>query len=174
MVATGRPGTGGTAAGGTAGDEAAGGGAAGQRPFGALVVRVALVAQAVSTVAIGAWAAFAPRAFYDDFPGGGRAWVSADGPYNEHLVRDFGDLNLALALILVVAAVTLGRPLVTAVAAGTLVYQGLHFVYHLRHLDVYDTGDQVGNVVAFVLAVTLPVVVLVAQARTPAPVGYRR
>jgi hypothetical protein len=168
MVATGRPGTGEAAGGdGVGGDAAA-------RPFGALVVRVALVAQAVTTVGLGVWAAFAPRAFYDEFPGAGRAWVSADGPYNEHLVRDFGDLNLALGLLLVVAAVTLGRELVTAVSAATLVYQGLHFVYHLRHLDVYDTGDQVGNVVSFVLAVTLPIVVLVAQARTPAPVGYRR
>jgi hypothetical protein len=150
------------------------GAAAPTRPAGALVVRAALGAQAVSLLAVGLWAAFAPRSFYDDFPGGGRSWVSADGPYNEHLVRDFGDLNLALALVLVVAAVTLGRALVSAVAAGTLVYQGLHFVYHLRHLDVYDTGDQVGNVVAFVLAVALPIVVLAVQARTPPPVGYRR
>ena len=35
--------------------------------------------------------------FYDDFPGLGRSWVAADGPYNEHLVRDVGALNLALA-----------------------------------------------------------------------------
>jgi hypothetical protein len=165
MVATGRPGT---------GDAAAGGDAVAARPFAVLVVRVALVAQAVATAAIGLWAAFAPRGFYDEFPGAGRAWVSADGPYNEHLVRDFGDLNLALAFLLAMAAVTLGRELVTAVSVATLVYQGLHFVYHLRHLDLYDTGDQVANVVSLALTITLPVVVLVAQSRAPAPVGYRR
>ena len=38
----------------------------------------------------GLWATLSPRSFYDEFPGGGRAWVAADGPYNEHLVRDFG------------------------------------------------------------------------------------
>jgi hypothetical protein len=164
MVMTGRTGADGTGA----ADAAPG------RTSAGLVVRVALVAQAITTVAVGAWAAFAPRGFYDDFPGGGRTWVSADGPYNEHLVRDVGELNLALTLIMVVAAVTLGRELVTAVSAGTLVYQGLHFVYHLRHLDVYDTGDQVGAVVAFVLAIALPVLVLVTQVRTPPPLGYRR
>ena len=37
-----------------------------------------------------------PAAFYDDFPGLGRMWVAPDGPYNQHLVRDVGELNLAL------------------------------------------------------------------------------
>ena len=45
-----------------------------------------------------------PRSFYDDFPGAGRTWVAVDGPYNEHLVRDVGGLNLALAFVAVLAA----------------------------------------------------------------------
>ena len=57
-----------------------------------------------------------PQSFYDDFPGLGRAWVSVDGPYNEHLVRDVGALNLALLVLFVVAWVRLDRQLVSCPA----------------------------------------------------------
>jgi hypothetical protein len=126
------------------------------------VIRPMLVALAVVGVVTGLWAAFAPRGFYDDFPGGGRSWVSADGPYNEHLVRDFGALNLALAAVTIVALVTLARPAVVAAALAWLVFGVLHLVYHARHLDVYDTGDKVSTMAALALGVALPLVVLVA------------
>ena len=80
------------------------------------VVRIALVVLGVGNIPVGAWATFAPRSFYDDFPGFGRHWVQVDGPYNQHLVRDFGALNLALAVVTIAAAITLSRPLVIAVA----------------------------------------------------------
>ena len=55
-----------------------------------------------------AWSAsgprVAPKSFYEDFPGAGRVWVAVDGPYNEHLVRDVGSLNLALAFVAVAGA----------------------------------------------------------------------
>jgi 2-alkyl-3-oxoalkanoate reductase len=124
------------------------------------LVRLLLGILAASSVLVGVWAEFFPRGFYDDFPGGGRHWVSADGPYNEHLIRDFGALNLALALVLIVAAVNLGPLLVRTAAAAALVYGLPHFVYHLRHLDVYDTGDQMANVLALALAVVGPALVL--------------
>jgi len=126
------------------------------------VIRAMLVALAVVGVVTGLWAAFAPRGFYEDFPGGGRSWVSADGPYNEHLVRDFGALNLALVAVTIVALVTLARPAVVAAALAWLVFGVPHLVYHARHLDVYDTGDKVGTMAALALGVALPLVVLVA------------
>jgi heme/copper-type cytochrome/quinol oxidase subunit 4 len=122
--------------------------------------RIALALLFVQGLLIGAWAAASPRSFYDDFPGGGRAWVAADGPYNEHLVRDFGDLNLALAAVTVVALVAFTRWVVLAAALGWIVYQTPHLIYHLRHLDLYDTSDKVANVTALVLALILPIVVL--------------
>ena len=124
----------------------------------AKVGRVLLWLSAVASVQIGLWAALAPRSFYDDFPGGGRSWVSADGPYNEHLVRDFGDLNLALAVVLGVAAWTVVPVLVRTAAVAYAVYGLPHLVYHLRHLDVYGTGDKIANVVSLVLALLLAVV----------------
>lgn len=123
----------------------------------AKVGRVLLALSALASIQIGAWAALFPRSFYDDFPGGGRSWVSADGPYNEHLVRDFGNLNLALAVVLGVAAWTV-VPLVVRTAAVAYAVYGLpHLVYHLRHLDVYDTTDKVANVVSLTLALVLAI-----------------
>jgi hypothetical protein len=122
--------------------------------------RIALGLLFVQGLIVGAWAAAWPRSFFDDFPGGGRAWVAADGPYNEHLVRDFGDLNLALAVVTLVALVASTRVVALAAALGWLVYQAPHLVYHLRHLDLYDTGDKVANLTALVFALVLPVVVL--------------
>lgn len=129
------------------------------------VIRCALAALAVASLPVGLWAAVAPRGFYDDFPGGGRTWVAVDGPYNEHLVRDFGSLNLALTVLTVTALVTLGRVVVLAAAGAWLAYSAPHLVYHARHLDVYDTSDKVANMLALSLTVALPLVVLVAELR---------
>lgn len=128
------------------------------------VVRVVLVVWAAVSVQLGIWAAFAPRSFYDDFPGFGREWVRVDGPYNEHLVRDFGALNLALAVVTIAALITLSRPLVIAVAVAWLAWSVPHFVYHLRHLAMFSsTGDKAANV--FLLG-SLPVLAVVVLALT--------
>ncbi len=129
------------------------------------LLRILLVLLSLNSL-IGLWAAFAPRSFYDDFPGGGRSWVSADGPYNEHLVRDFGALNLALSVLTIAAAIMLVRSLAVVAALGWLAYSVPHLVYHLRHLDVYDTSDQIANVAALSLAPLLAIAVLVLEART--------
>jgi hypothetical protein len=114
---------------------------------------------------IGVWASLAPRSFYDDFPGGGRTWVSADGPYNEHLVRDFGALNLALTAVVVVALVTGSFVAVQCAALAWLVYSVPHFVYHVRHLHVYDTSDKILNLVALGGAVVVSAGILVIAGR---------
>jgi hypothetical protein len=132
------------------------------------VVRVLLIVLGVGNIPIGLWAAFAPRSFYDDFPGFGRHWVSVDGPYNEHLVRDFGALSLALAIVTLAAAITLARPLVIAVAIAWLAWGVPHLVYHSRHLDVFDTTDQVLNVVLLTLLPVLALAVLALELRRPA------
>jgi hypothetical protein len=127
--------------------------------------RIALALLLVQGLFVGTWAAAWPRSFYDDFPGGGRSWVAADGPYNEHLVRDFGDLNLALASVTLVALLAFTRWVVLAAALGWIVYGTPHLIYHLRHLDLYDTSDKVANVAALILALVLPIVVLLGARR---------
>jgi hypothetical protein len=132
------------------------------------IVRVVLVVWAAVSVQLGIWAAFAPRSFYDDYPGFGRHWVRLNGPYNEHFVRDFGALNLALAVVTIAALVTLSRPMVIAVAVAWLAWSVPHLVYHLRHLDVFSTGDKVVNVFLLGSLPVLAVAVLVLTLRRPA------
>ena len=126
--------------------------------------RIALVVIGVGSVLVGAWAQAFPRSFYDDFPGLGRVWVAVDGPYNEHLVRDVGGLNLGLAFVAAAALVT-GSVLVARVAGGAaLLFGGPHLLYHLLHLDPFDTDDAVSMAVSLSLAVLAALLVLLAPA----------
>lgn len=104
-------------------------------------VRIALGYVIVVSVQVGAWAVLAPRSFYDDFPGLGRAWVSVDGPYNEHLVRDVGALNLALAVLLVAAWIRPSRQLTRLAGLATLTWGVPHAVYHLINTDGFSGSD---------------------------------
>ncbi len=125
-------------------------------------VRVALALLAFAESVVGGWALIAPRSFYDDFPGGGSGWVSALPPYNEHLTRDVGALNLALALLLCWAALTLERRLVRAASAAALVYALPHLVFHVDHLNTLSSGDQIAETAVLALGVLLPAAVLVS------------
>jgi hypothetical protein len=115
------------------------------------LVRVGLVYLAATGLVVGLWAGLAPRAFYDDFPGLGRVWVAVDGPYNEHLVRDVGWWNLALAAATVWAAVSLARGAIVAVLVAWLVTSVPHLGYHVAHLDGLATSDRIGEVASLVL-----------------------
>ena len=53
-------------------------------------------------LAVGIVATLTPRAFYDYIP-----WVNLMPPYSEHLMRDYGAMNLALALVYIAAATTM-------------------------------------------------------------------
>jgi hypothetical protein len=136
-----------------------------------LVLRIGLVVLAVPAFIVGVWAAFFPRGFYDDFPGLGRMWVAPDGPYNQHLVRDVGELNLALVVITVIAAVTLTPILVRAVLAGWLVYSVPHLVYHLRNMSPFATDDQVSIGASLAIVPIIAVVLLFVSYTTPKVAG---
>jgi hypothetical protein len=124
-------------------------------------VRILLVVLGVPAVVVGAWAAFAPRSFYEDFPGFGQVWVRPDGPFNEHLVRDVGELNLALAFV-TLAAVVWCTPLLVRLVAGAWLVEGIpHLVYHLRHLDPLASDAKVSSIAGLAI---VPVVALVLLA----------
>ena len=124
------------------------------------VLRIGTWFLGLSDLVTGVWAALTPRSFYDDFPGFGRVWVAPDGPYNEHLVRDVGELYLALAIVTIAAALTLSRPLVRATMVAWIVSGVLHAVYHARHTDPFDTSDAVAIVSALVLQPVIAAVLL--------------
>lgn len=129
------------------------------------LLQIGLALMILSTVVVGVWAQFAPRSFYTSFPGGGRHWVSPDGPFNEHLVRDVGGLNLGLTLMAIVALVTLSRPAIVGAALAVLVYSVPHLVYHASHTDLLGTGDAVAEVVSLAFAALVPAIVLVIAIR---------
>jgi hypothetical protein len=122
--------------------------------------RIALGYLALVAIQIGVWAQFAPRSFYDDFPGLGRTWVSVDGPYNEHLVRDVGGLYLALSVLLVAAMITLTRTVIIAASVAVLVSGVPHFVYHVTNRDGLSSGDLAMSLGGLALFAALPVALL--------------
>ena len=124
--------------------------------------RIALGYLTLVSLQIGVWALLAPRSFYDDFPGLGRTWVSVDGPYNEHLIRDVGALNLALVVVFVAAAITLTRPMIITAAIAALAWGLPHLLYHLVATDGLSNADlalSLGGLAAFA---AVPVLLLVA------------
>jgi hypothetical protein len=126
-------------------------------------LRTGLLILASASLVVGLWALPFPRFFYDDFPLPGRAWISTLGPYNEHLVRDVGALNLALGVLLVLAAVLLERRVVQVSLVAYLAYAVPHFVFHLMKRHAFSLGDNLANMVTLGVAVLLPLILLAAS-----------
>jgi hypothetical protein len=126
-----------------------------------IAIRVLLLLVSVSSVIVGVWALAAPQGFYASFPGFGRRWISMDGPYNEHLIRDFGALNLALASINAFASARPQRFLVRSASLAGFLFAIPHLIYHVRHLEHLQRVDQIGNTIALGTAVALPAAALV-------------
>lgn len=124
------------------------------------VVVLPLLALAGASLVVGVWAQFAPLSFFEDFPIR-RGWVATDGPYNEHLVRDVGGLNLALGIVTI--AVVLGGDAASRrlAARGWFVYGLAHFVYHLHHLEPFSDLEAVLVAVATASTPFLALVALV-------------
>ncbi len=122
--------------------------------------RGGLLVLAATEVGVALWALLAPRSFYDDFPGGGRSWISALGPYDEHLVRDVGSSFTALVVLLVLAAVFLELRLVQAALGAWLVFATPHLAYHLTTTGAYPLVDNLVSVGGLALQVALPLALL--------------
>ena len=130
-------------------------------------MRALLAALAVSAAYPGAWATFAPRSFYDTFPGASHHWTAALPAYSEHLVTDVGAFYLGFALLFAWAAVRPSRELIVPVCTAFALFSVLHLVWHSLHLDGLETADAVlqtaslaavlvGSLGAIVLARRLP------------------
>ena len=112
-----------------------------------LWARIGVAYLAIGFFALGLWAVIAPKQYFDYFPGAGHAWVAIDGPYNEHLMRDYGALNLALAAVASCALIYMTRELILAAGIMTVVYTVPHVLYHIAHPSrIGDTSDQFGAI----------------------------
>lgn len=127
-----------------------------------------------TALVVGAWALLAPGSFYDDFPAVGRGWVSALPPYNEHLVRDVGALNLALAVLLGFAALSREGRLVRISLVVWLAYAIPHFVFHLTEMGAMPFLDDAANIASLGLVVVLPLALLLLSRDAKDGSGERR
>ncbi|WP_222263259.1 hypothetical protein [Modestobacter marinus] len=117
---------------------------------------------------VGIWQMAAPESFYRDFPGWGRHWVSVDGPYNEHLLRDVGQGNLAIGVVALVALLTGGVWLARATGLAALAAYLPHQAYHQGNLHVLETAtDQVLQTVTLSLVSVAAVLLAVLAFRLP-------
>jgi hypothetical protein len=120
-------------------------------------------------LAVGLWQAVFPASFYADFPGMGHHWVSPDGPYNEHLLRDVGLGNLAIGAVAIVALRTGVVWVARAVGLTVVVVNLPHQLYHQAHVSVLPTlTDQVLQSVSLAAVSLAALVLAVLSFRLPA------
>ena len=135
-------------------------------------IRAGLLLLAATTLNGSLWALPFPRSFYDDFPLPGRDWVSALGPYNEHLVRDYGALNLAMGVLLVAVAIFLERRLTQIALIAWLGYAAPHFFFHVTQTHHFSLGDNLAQLGSLGLQVLLPLILLFFMAQHGAKEGF--
>lgn len=129
-------------------------------------LRAGLLFLTFASLLVGPWAQFAPAWFWEGFPGFGRAWVSVDGPYNEHLIRDVGGLQLGMAVVCFAAFLSPGVALVRAAALASIAWQAPHLVYHLVHVgDLPTLGDRVAQSAGLALTLTVATTILILTSR---------
>ena len=121
--------------------------------------RILLGLLAILAIFVGFWAAAFPQSFYSSFPGFGLHWVSSDGPFNEHLIRDVGALYLGFAAAAVAAMFSQSAVAGRVVGVGWSLFGLLHISYHLGHPEG-STFDQVGTVVSLGLDLIVGLVLL--------------
>ncbi len=132
-----------------------------------MAARMALVALAIGNGATGLLARLDPRVFYDDFPFG-RGWVQADGPYNEHLVTDFGAALLAITALCLVGVWRPTRELVIGAAVANIVLGGFHIAYHAGVADLMGTTDNILSFTSIGLGILLGLLLLPLSRGLPA------
>ena len=121
-------------------------------------LRVGLLVLAATSIGSGLWAYFVPRSFYENFPLPGWDWVSTLDSYNEHLVSDYGAMNLAMGVLLVAAAAFRERRLVQVSLVAWLAYAVPHFVFHLGQVHHFSPFDNLMQLGALGFVVLLPLV----------------
>ncbi|WP_195760693.1 hypothetical protein [Agromyces kandeliae] len=121
----------------------------------------ALAASAAIAFLVGGWACFAPRSFYDSFPGVLGTWISTNGPFNEHLIRDVGALYLGLGVASVAGLVWRSPALFRALGLAWTVFGALHLGYHVTHLGHQDAADDIAAITSLTIALALGVMLLI-------------
>ena len=134
-----------------------------------LVVKLLLAWFTLFGLTVGIWQSVFPASFYTEFPGMGHHWVSPDGPYNEHLLRDVGLGNLAIGAVAIVALRTGVVWVARAVGLAVVVVNLPHQLYHQTHVSVLPTlTDQVLQSVSLAAVSGAAIALAVLAFRLPA------
>jgi hypothetical protein len=131
-----------------------------------LTQQVALGGTIVVAAVVGVWSYFFPQAFYDHFPSVLGEWISQDGPYNEHLVRDHGAQYLALGIASVCGFIWRSPLGYRLLGVAWTAFGVLHFVYHVTHLSHMSVPDQIGQVTVLTVAVLLGIGLFIPPRRS--------
>jgi hypothetical protein len=119
-------------------------------------LRPALLFLTLTQVVVGTWQLLRPRSFYELY------WVQLLPPYNEHLLRDAGALNLAVAVVLGASALIMERRLISTALLAYLMFSGYHLVFHVTHLEHFPQADAIAQTGALALVgVVFPLVLLI-------------
>jgi hypothetical protein len=86
--------------------------------------------------------------------------VSLLPPYNEHLLRDLGGADLALAVVLCAAVVTMERRLVVTALVAYLTAAVPHLAFHAGHMEPLSAGSGAGLMTLLGVGVLLPAALL--------------
>lgn len=128
-------------------------------------VRAGLLVLAGPNLVTGAWALFAPRSWYEDFPGSGLGWIAAFGDYNEHFIQDIGSAYLAFGALLVLAGLRFQRGLAQGALLGFLVFSVPHLTIHIFAREELSFRGYVGTLGLLGTAVALAAWLLYATRR---------
>jgi hypothetical protein len=129
-------------------------------------VRIGLIALGVPNALAGLWAVLAPDSWYDSFPGFDPRLVSAEPPYNAHLVTDAGAGLLASGFVLLAAAWLGDRRSVAFEISAFLVFAVPHTLWHaLNESPGLTAAEDARNVGTLVFSVVAALVLLVATLR---------
>ena len=130
--------------------------------------RLGMLVLAAIQSAVTAWALVSPRGFHDNFPGAGHRWLPPLGPFNEHMIVDYGAFTLSGVAALVAGAIVLERRAVQVALVAWLAGATPHLIYHLTALEPYPLADGLANVIGLGLYVVLPLGLLVGIRRSAA------
>jgi hypothetical protein len=75
-------------------------------------------------------------------------------------MRDFGAMNLALAVVTFVAAITMEQLMVRTALVAYLVFAIPHLLFHVAHHQHYTAMEAIGETAALAVAMLLPVALL--------------
>lgn len=126
-----------------------------------LLDRISLAFIGLTSAYVGVFAYFATETWYDTFPGFGLRWLPQLGPYNEHFAKDVGAACLAFTVLSLFALGYVKNQVVVRLAGAVLLmFNLLHFFYHMTMLHMYEPVDQVLNVVLLSLLVIMSIVLV--------------